>query len=154
MPSFDEGLFDQHVFGSLAFDAVFDSAIFDSELFDTSDTPTPPDSADVIRNFKIQKRRKERRFSVDNWQEWVREETPEVVEAVQAAVVAETKIAVGLNDEADIAADLERLELAKEAYSSAYREAFTKEFKRQWQEDMARYRFEIKRRAALLLLLS
>lgn len=145
-------MFDPQLFGaSESSGNLFDSAIFDSSLFDTGEDEQSPVAVDVIRNFRL---KKDRKYSVDNWEEWVREEEPEVVEAVQAAVVAENKIQAGLNDEADIKANLERLEIAREAYRAAYKAAFTEEFKRQWLEDLARYRFEIKRRAALLLLLS
>lgn len=117
-----------------------------------SDSPTP--SADDVQasNWRI---RKDRRFSVENWREWIEEEAPEVVAAVQAVVVAEKKIAAAVNTDRDITAELEAARLAREAYREAYKQAFQEaELAERLREDIARYKFEINRRAALLLLLA
>ena len=122
----------------------------------TSGAPPAPVDTFQASNWRVRKKR-DRHFSADNWREWLKEEEPEIVEAVKTAAVAEVKLA---SKPKDPKPDLLRAERAKEAYLEMYRDAYeqafieiqAEELERQWAEDVARYKKEIKRRAVMLLL--
>jgi hypothetical protein len=88
----------------------------------------------------------------------IEEEFEAADEAVKAAAIAEEAISRGIDQDRDISLSLEAQRKAKEDYLSSYREAFREEYRKQilelWAEEVTRRRTEIKRRTALLLLLS
>lgn len=79
-------------------------------------------------------------------------------DAVRAGVAAQEAVAIGLQNDLDIAESLEMQRMAEAAYVELYRESYRQEYRaeilKQYREEVATYRFEMKRRAALLLLLS
>ena len=126
--------------------------------------PEPEVQADVIRNFRL---RRDRR-SDDDAYSWLREARKEEVaqeieqERQAVAIVAvelEQRITQSADETAEIAARLQ-LEMAKEHYLATFEEAYREDMREalieQWREEVAyqRYLAQVRRRAALLLLMA